>query len=70
MAEFEAVPRRIGSSIGVIIPKEVVRRLGIKANRKVRVSIPEKMDWSDIWGKFSSETPTGELIRKARTERD
>lgn len=70
MAEFEAVPRRIGSSIGVIIPKEVAKRLGIRANRKVRISIPEKMDWSDIWGKFQSDTPTQELIRKARTGRD
>ncbi len=70
MAEFEAIPRRIGSSIGVIIPKEVVKQLGIKANRKVRVSIPERMDWSDIWGKFKSDTPTEELLRKARTERD
>ncbi|MEM3087095.1 MAG: AbrB/MazE/SpoVT family DNA-binding domain-containing protein [Halobacteria archaeon] len=70
MAEFEATPRRIGSSVGIIIPKDVVRRLGIRVNRRVRVSIPEKMDWSDIWGKFKSDTPTGELIRKARTERD
>lgn len=70
MAEFEATPRRIGSSIGIIIPRDVVKRLGIRANRKVRVSIPEKMDWSDIWGKLQCATSTEELLRRARTERD
>ena len=70
MAEFEGVARKIGDSIGILIPRDVVKKANIRPKKKVRIVIPETIDWSKIWGQFHSEVPTQELLRRARTERD
>ncbi len=70
MAEFEAKVRRIGTSLGVLIPHQVVSELGARPGTRVRVVIPAQVDWSEVFGKFSSRKTTQELIRAARTDRD
>jgi len=39
MVEIEAMTRKWGGSIGVIIPKEIVETEGIEPNKMVRISI-------------------------------
>ena len=70
MAEFEATVRRVGDSMGVIIPHRVITQLGAHPGQRLRIVIPEKVDWSSVWGKFRTREATGHLIHKARTERD
>jgi antitoxin component of MazEF toxin-antitoxin module len=70
MAEFEATVRRVGDSMGVLIPHRIITRIGARPGQRLRIVIPEKVDWSSVWGKFRTRKATGELIRSARTERD
>lgn len=68
--DFEAKVRRVGSSLGILIPHEVIQNLKVRPNQRIRVVLPPPTDWSDLWGKFESTKTTDELIRSARTERD
>ncbi len=70
MPEFDAKLRRVGDSIGLLIPHEVVRELGETTGSRVRVIIAKRVDWSGLWGKLVVRAPTTELIRRARTARD
>lgn len=70
MAEFEARVRRVGDSMGVIIPHRVIAHLGARLGQRLRFVIPEKVDWTSVWGRFRTREATGELIHRARTERD
>ncbi|MCI4355863.1 MAG: hypothetical protein L3K18_01800 [Thermoplasmata archaeon] len=70
MAEFEATVRRVGDSIGIIIPHRIVEQVQARPGQTVRIVIPGKVDWSKIWGRLPTEDSTGEMIRTARSERD
>jgi hypothetical protein len=70
MPEFEARLRRVGDSIGVLIPHRVIEELGAKVDQRIRIVGPPKVDWSGTWGLFHSKRGTGELLRSARTRRD
>jgi len=70
MAEFDATVRKVGDSMGVLIPHRVVAQVKLRPGQKVRIVIPGKVDWSKIWGRFHAKDPTEVLIRKARTDRD
>ncbi len=70
VTEFDATVRKVGDSMGVLIPAGVVKELRARPGTKIHIVIPRKVDWSKIRGKFRSETPTDELILDARTERD
>jgi antitoxin component of MazEF toxin-antitoxin module len=70
VTEFEAKIRKVGDSLGIIIPSQVIRELRAKPNQKIRVVLPRRVDWSDLWGRFGSKTPTDRLLRAARTDRD
>jgi len=70
MAEFEATLRKVGDSVGILVPHQVIVRLKARPGERVRVVIPEKVDWTRIWGKFNSKLSTEELLRRARTGRD
>jgi hypothetical protein len=70
MAEFDATVRRVGTSVGVIIPHRVVSQIRARPGQKIRIVIPEKVDWSGVWGKLRLQEDTDALIRRARTDRD
>lgn len=70
MAEFDATVRKVGDSLGVIIPHPIIEQLHAQPGEKIRVVIPRKVDWSMIWGRFRPAESTDALIRKARTRRD
>jgi antitoxin component of MazEF toxin-antitoxin module len=70
VAEFEATVRRVGDSMGVIIPSRVIHQIGAEPGVKVRIVIPEGVDWSEVWGRLRTKESTRNLIRRARTARD
>jgi antitoxin component of MazEF toxin-antitoxin module len=70
MAEFDATLRRVGTSMGVIIPHRVLSQIGAHPGQRIRIVIPEKVDWTTLWAKLRTRAATDELIRGARTDRD
>jgi len=70
MPEFGATVRRVGDSMGIIIPHRVIEQVQAHPGQKVRVVIPTKVDWSLVWGRLPRGSATEKLIQRARTERD
>lgn len=70
MTEFDATIRKVGTSMGILIPAPIVARLKARPGQKIHVVIPQKADWSKVWGMFRSDKTTDELLREARTDRD
>jgi hypothetical protein len=70
MTEFDTTVRKVGDSMGILIPAGIVKELNARPGTKIHVVIPRKVDWSSIRGKFQSGIPTDELIRASRAERD
>jgi len=46
--------RKIGGSIAVIVPEEVVKKENIKPNDMVKIDIVREDDLSFVWGKLKS----------------
>ncbi|MBI2452065.1 AbrB/MazE/SpoVT family DNA-binding domain-containing protein [Candidatus Pacearchaeota archaeon] len=58
MTQIEALTRRWGDSIAVIIPKKIVELARIKPKDKVKITIEKTTDLSDLFGKLkTSKTP-------------
>lgn len=47
--------REWGNSFGIVIPKEVVIKEGLRANEQVIVRIDRKQTLEDFFGKFKGE---------------
>ncbi len=56
--------RRMGGSLGIIIPKEVVEAENIKENDPVKFNMQKITDSSDIFGKFK----TGQSAQKSKDD--
>ncbi len=52
MVEIQAKTRKWGSSIGVVIPKEVVEEAGIRPNEKIVIEIKKRVKVKDVFGMF------------------
>lgn len=52
MTEAIAVAKKWGSSIGVVIPKEIVEREHIKENDEVKFEVKKAHTAKEIWGLF------------------
>ena len=65
--EAVSVARKWGSSIGFIVPKEVVRREKIKPNSKVRFEIIKVIDISDTFGKLKRKISGQEFKKRAKS---
>lgn len=64
MIEVECVAKKWGSSVGIIIPKEVVIGEGIKPNEKICVIVKKAMLAKDIWnlGPLRRTEPTQKIV--------
>ena len=63
--EIETKTRQWGSSLGVIIPKEIVQEEGLKENQIIRilaVGTKEKTKVKDIFGKLKFKKPVQVLL--------
>lgn len=64
--EVEAIAKKWGSSIGFVIPKEVVEKEKIKPNSKVKFEIIKVTDISDTFGKLKRKVSGQEFKDRAR----
>ena len=52
MVETEVKTRKWGSSIGVVLPKEVVDEIGIKPDETIRIDVRKSLKVKDVFGMF------------------
>ncbi len=65
--EIECTARKVGNSVGIILPKEFVRKEGIKPNQNLHVEIRKQVKVRDVFGMFSGwKTSTQKLKDEAR----
>ena len=67
MVETEVKTRKWGSSIGVVLPKEVVDEIGIKPDEKITIDIKKKPLAKEFFGSLKDwKRPTQEIKDEAR----
>ncbi|MEK6943799.1 MAG: AbrB/MazE/SpoVT family DNA-binding domain-containing protein [Nanoarchaeota archaeon] len=70
MMEIKAMTRKWGNSIGILIPKEAVKREDIKPNQEITLMINKKpiTKGKDIWGTLKFKESTEQLMREVDKE--
>ena len=70
MMEIKARTKKWGNSIGIIIPKEIIRQQNIKPDQEVTLMIGKKpiTRGRDIWGTMKFKESTEELMREVDRE--
>ena len=59
--------RKWGSSLGVIIPKEAVKRLKLRENQEVIIDIkPKDNPLMELFGSVKLSKPTEQLLKEIR----
>lgn len=67
MTGIECKTRKIGGSIGIILPKGMVEKEGIKPNQSIKLEIKKSVKVKDVFGMFSAwSTSTQKLKDEAR----
>lgn len=67
MTETDCRTIKVGGSIGVILPKEFVRKERIKPGQNIRIEIKKQVKVKDVLGMFPDwKTPTQKLKDEAR----
>lgn len=73
MIEYETVLKTWGNSVGVVVPKDSLKREKLPPNSKVRITVApaKKLKVKDIFGKLSSwKKPTGKMLSEIRKDLD
>ena len=69
MQEFEAQPKKWGSSLGVIIPKEIVERDKINTKKRIRLLVlPSMENIRKSFGTLKLKRPTQEALDEVDAE--
>ena len=70
MMEIKVRTKKWGNSIGILIPKEAIRKENIKPDQEVTVLISAKpiTKGKDIWGTLNFKESTEELMREIDRE--
>ncbi len=70
MMEIKSKTKKWGNSIGVLIPKEVIRQQNIIPNQEIILTITKKpiTKGKDIWGTLKFKESTQELMRELDKE--
>jgi len=70
MMEVKAKTKKWGNSIGILIPKEAIRKENIKPDQEVTVLISAKpiTKGKDIWGTLKFKESTEKLMREIDKE--
>ena len=69
MESFEAMTRKVGNSVGVLIPAETLGKERLKAGQKVRVTIAKRVD-DNLFGRFKGFCTPKELDKMVRENKD
>ncbi|MEK6942333.1 MAG: hypothetical protein AABW85_05745 [archaeon] len=72
MIEFEVELKKWGNSMGILVPKDKLKKEPLKVKQKVRaIIIPVKtLKVKDIFGKLDLKIPTGKLLKQVDKELD
>lgn len=72
MIEHEATLKAWGNSVGIVIPKEDIKKEGLRIDQKVKVIItPVKtLKVKDIFGKLKLKINTKELLKEVDKDLD
>ena len=63
------ITKKWGNSIGLIIPKEVVEKEGIKVEQKVSLEVkPMKNSLAELFGKYKTNKPTQQIKDELKKE--
>lgn len=67
MVEIEVETRKIGGSIGIIIPNEVVKQERIKPRERIRMEVKRAHTIGEFFGVLKGwKRPTEEIVREAK----
>lgn len=66
MAEVEAIARKWGDSIAVILPRDVVKAEKIRVNDRIHVVVKKGYDLSKFFGKWETKKTAQELKDESR----
>lgn len=56
--------RKVGGSVAVIVPKEIVERENIRPNDNVRIRVERVDELGDWWGQLKwVKKPTGDIMK-------
>lgn len=61
--EIKAIAKKWGSSIAVIIPKEVVDKKKIRENEEITIEVKKKPLAGELFGKFSGWKKSAQQIK-------
>ena len=72
MMEIKTKTKKWGNSIGILIPKEAIRKENIKPDQEITVLISAKpiTKGKDIWGTMKFKKSTEELMREVDKDLD
>jgi antitoxin component of MazEF toxin-antitoxin module len=59
---IESITRKIGNSIGIIVPSDVVKKRKIKPNQKVSFELLNEADLRDLFGTLKTKQ-TGQQFK-------
>ncbi len=61
----EVITKKMGGSIGIIIPNEIIKEEKIKPEQRVKIYIEKVSDVSFLWGKYKHvKIPTDEIMNE------
>ncbi len=67
MTEVNAIARKWGDSLAIIIPKDIVEEEKIQPLDKIRFTIHKEYDLSDLFGKLKTKKTAQELKDESRS---
>lgn len=52
---IEVTVKKWGNSFGIVLPKEIVEKEGLKENKKIVINIIKQADLSDVFGSLKGK---------------
>lgn len=69
MAIATVIAKKWGNSVGIIIPKEIVEKEGIKLDKPVQIDVkPVKNVLAELFGTLKTNKSTEQLLKETRKD--
>lgn len=67
MLEVETITRKWGNSIGLALPKDIIKKANIKPDKEIKIFIQDKnVNLTKIFGTLKIDIPTQKLLDEIR----
>jgi len=60
---IEVTVKKWGNSFGVVLPKDIVEKEGLKENKRIVINIIKQADLSDIFGLVKKRKMSGQKMK-------